>query len=57
MRFILMSNSLARDPDTFDKPMCRLVRLHDGREAPPQLANRAIDLAKKGRVLRVVNDF
>ena len=55
--FIMCSNSLVREPESFDKPICRLIRLHDGRDAPAKLANRPIDLMKKGKVLRVVRDF
>ena len=57
MTFILLSQSLVRSPETFDKPICRLVRLHDGREAPEAMARRPIDLSKKGRVIRIVNDY
>ena len=57
MTFILLSQSLVRSPETFDKPICRLVRLHDGREPPPAMAQRPIDLANKGEVLRVLNDY
>ncbi|MEC7986352.1 MAG: HD domain-containing phosphohydrolase, partial [Myxococcota bacterium] len=55
--FILCSNSLVREPESFDKPICRLIRLHDGRDVPAKLANRPIDLMKKGKILRVVRDF
>ena len=57
MTFVLLSQSLVRSPETFDKPICRLVRLHDGREPPAAMAKRPIDLANKGRVIRVLNDY
>lgn len=57
MVFILLSQSLVRSPETFGLPVCRLVRLHDGRDAPPALQRRPIDLATKGRIIKVLNDF
>jgi hypothetical protein len=56
-KFILLSQSLVRGPETFALPVCRLIRLDDGRDAPPALAKRPIDLATKGTVLRVLNDL
>lgn len=55
--FVLLSQSLVRSPETFDKPVCRLVRLDNGKEAPASYAKRPIDLASKGKVLRILNDF
>lgn len=53
--FIMITSSLVRSPETFDKPICKLIKLHDGRDAPAQLANRPIDLAKRGTVKRVLS--
>ena len=57
MIFILCSQSLTRGPESFDKPICQLIRLHDGRDAPAALKKRPIDLLNKGKVLKVVNDW
>lgn len=53
--FIMIAASLVRSPETFDKPICKLIKLHDGRDAPAQLANRPIDLAKRGIVKKVLS--
>lgn len=55
--FIMISSSLVRSPETFDKPICRLIKLHDGRDAPPQLANRPIDLEKRGKVRKLISQI
>lgn len=55
MSFIMIASSLVRSPETFDKPICKLIKLHDGRDAPAQLANRPIDLAKRGTIKRVLS--
>jgi len=57
IRFIMISSSLVRSQETFDKPICKLIKLHDGRDAPAVLANRPIDLAKRGTVLRVLSQI
>ena len=57
MVFVLCSSSLVRSRDSFDKPICKLIRLHDGRPAPEKLRNRSVDLMKKGKVLGVLNDW
>ena len=55
--FIMISSSLVRSPETFDKPICKLIKLQDGRDAPAVLANRPIDLAKRGVIKRVVSQI
>ena len=55
--FIMCVISLVRSPETFATPICRLIKLQDGRDAPPVLANRPIDLAKKGRILKVLTQL
>ena len=57
MVFVLCSSSLVRSRESFDKPICKLIRLHDGRPAPEKLRNRSVDLMKKGKVLGVLNDW
>ena len=57
MSFIMIASSLVRSPETFDKPICKLIKLHDGRDAPAQLANRPIDLAKRGTVKKVLSSI
>lgn len=52
--YIVVSRSLVRSPDTFDRPMARLVRTPDGREPKKKMS---IDLAVKGRVVRVLRDL
>ena len=55
--FIMIVSSLVRGPETFDKPICKLIKLHDGRDAPAQLANRPIDLAKRGVIKRILSEI
>ena len=55
--FIMIASSLVRSPETFDKPICKLIKLHDGRDAPAQLANRPIDLSKRGIVKKVLSQI
>jgi hypothetical protein len=55
--FIMIASSLVRTPETFDKPICKLIKLHDGRDAPAQLANRPIDLSKRGIVKKVLSQI
>ena len=57
MIFVLCSSSLVRSKKSFDKPICRLIRLHDGRAVPEKLRDRAVDLLRKGKVLGVLNDW
>ncbi|MDG1483896.1 MAG: HD domain-containing protein [Myxococcota bacterium] len=52
--YVVVSRSLCRSPQTFDKPIARLLRLPDGTE-PPRLMR--IDLAQKGRIVRVLRDL
>ena len=54
--FVMVSQSLVRDPDSFDKPVCRLVRTHDGYPCPEHFLHRRIDLQRHGTVLKVLND-
>ncbi|MBM74240.1 MAG: hypothetical protein CMK59_02465 [Proteobacteria bacterium] len=57
LTFVLLSQSLVRSPESFDKPLCRLVRTHDGYPCPDRFKNRKIDLANKGVVQKVLNDL
>ncbi|MFT5681444.1 MAG: hypothetical protein ACI8RZ_002350 [Myxococcota bacterium] len=52
--YIVVSRGLTRSPETFARPIARLLRMPDGKE-PPRLMR--IDLAKKGRVLRAIRDL
>ena len=54
--FVMLSQSLVRDPESFDKPLCRLVRTHDGKPCPEHFQHRKVDLARHGTILRVLND-
>jgi len=55
--FVMMSSSLCRNQETFEQPLCNVLRLHDGTLCPPPHDKRIVDLAKKGRILRVMNDY
>ena len=55
--FIMVSSSLCRSPETFDKPLCNVLRLPDGTLCPEPHNKRIVDLANKGTVLRVLNDY
>ena len=57
MTFIVISSSLVREPETFATPICTLIKLQDGKDAPAQLANRPIDLAKKGVIKKVLSNI
>ena len=57
LTFVLLSQSLVRSPESFDKPLCRLVRTHDGYPCPERFKNRRIDLATKGVIVGVLNDL
>jgi hypothetical protein len=46
-QFVLMSSSLVRAPESFDKPLCRLIQLPDGTDCPPSYAGKVIDLMKR----------
>ena len=46
-QFVLMSSSLVREPESFDKPLCRLIQLPDGTDCPPSYAGKVIDLMKR----------
>jgi hypothetical protein len=52
--YIVVSRSLVRSPETFDRPIARLVRTPDGREPRKKMS---IDLAEKGRVLQVLTEL
>jgi hypothetical protein len=54
--FVMVSQSLSDGPERFGRPICRLIRLHDGKPCPEAFAKRPIDLGKKGRILGVLND-
>lgn len=57
LSFVLLSQSLVRSPESFDKPLCRLIRTHDGYPCPERFKNRKIDLANKGVIVGVLNDL
>ena len=46
-QFVLMSSSLVRDPESFDKPLCRLIQLPDGTDCPSSYTEKVIDLMKR----------
>jgi hypothetical protein len=52
--YIVVSRGLVRDPETFDKPVARLLRMPDGTEPARRMS---IDLSKKGQVVRVLKDL
>ena len=43
--FIMMSSSLVRSPETFAKPLCRLIQLPDGSDCPASYGEKLLDLA------------
>jgi len=47
---VVLSISTVRSPDTFDKPLCRVVRRPDGTVPPDE---ELLDLAAGGRVVKV----
>ena len=49
--YVVISRGLTRSPDTFDKPVARLLRLPDGTEPARRMS---IDLARKGKVVRIL---
>ena len=52
--FVLMSSSLTRFAETFEKPLCRLIQLPDGTDCPESYAGKVIDLAKRPhKIVRV----
>ena len=55
--FVMASSSLCDERDSFEKPRCTVLRLHDGTLCPPPHDRRIVDLRKKGKVLRVLNDY
>ena len=52
--YIVISRGLVRSPQTFDKPIARLLRMPDGSEPARRMS---IDLSRKGKVLRVLRDL
>lgn len=53
-KFVLMSSSLTRSPETFALPLCRLIQLPDGSDCPSSYEGKVIDLAKRPHtILRV----
>lgn len=46
-KFVLMSSSLTRSPETFSLPLCRLIQLPDGSDCPTSYEGKVIDLAKR----------
>ena len=46
-KFVLMSSSLVRSPESFAQPLCRLIQLPDGSDCPASYAGKVIDLAKR----------
>jgi hypothetical protein len=53
--YIVISRSLVRSPETFDRPLARLMRAPDGSEPARKMS---IDLAtRKIRILRVLRDL
>ena len=52
--YVVVSRGLVRSPQTFDKPVARLLQMPDGNE-PVRRMN--IDLARKGQVVRVLRDL
>ena len=54
--FVMLSQSLVRTPTTFDKPLCRLVKTHDGHPCPEHFIHRRIDLGRHGEILRILDD-
>lgn len=52
--YVVVSRSLVRSPETFATPLARLVRTPDGREPPRKMS---IDLAKKGKIVKVLRDL
>ena len=46
-KFVMMSNSLVRSPETFATPLCRLIQLPDGSECPISYTTKLLDLAKR----------
>ena len=54
--FVMLSQSLVRDVSSFDKPLCRLVRTHDGHPCPEHFLHRRVDLKRHGTILRVLDD-
>jgi hypothetical protein len=55
--FVMISQSLVREMTSFAKPLCRLVRTHDGHPCPEHFRNRRIDLNRHGTILRVLDDI
>jgi hypothetical protein len=55
--FVMVSSSLCEGKDEFDKPLCRVLKLHDGTLCPEPHNKRIVNLRKKGKVLRVLNDY
>lgn len=54
--FVMLAQSLVRDGSSFDKPLCRLVRTHDGHPCPEHFLHRRVDLSRHGTILRVLDD-
>ena len=52
--YIVLSCSTTRSPETFDKPVVRLVRNPDGSEPEKRVG---LDLARKGTVVRALDDL
>ena len=54
--FVMLSQSLVRNVSSFDKPLCRLVRTHDGHPCPEHFLHRRVNLKRHGTILRVLDD-
>ena len=52
--YVVVTRSLVRSPETFSKPIARLLRMPDGTEPAKTMV---IDLAKKGRIEKVLRDL